>query len=385
MKIIAMFLPQFHNCPYNNSWWGEGFTEWNNVKGATPQYAGHIQPKVPTDGYYKLDDINEIKKQARDAIENGIYGFSIYHYWYEGRRPLSRPLDLILENPSIDLKFNICWANHSWTRSWKNRTGSLDVLIEQTYETDCLSRKLHEEFLCKVFGDKRYININDKPLFQIYNPENIPDLKAFIKDLRGSVQEKLGKKLHLSAMITAWKPNWEYLEDFDSVTLFQPSLAAFSPEDIFGNKSIELNALGLSAIVRASPHWLKKILYKISDILPEKIIFFSYEKVWNSLINQYKLALKSSPKTVYPMAFVDFDNTPRYKKRARIFTGYSIEKFKNYLHTLIAVANDSKNEIIFLNAWNEWGEGMYLQPDVNEGDARLNAIKIISAEFTEID
>ncbi len=382
LKIIAMFLPQFHSCKFNNKWWGEGFTEWNNVKAANPKFAGHNQPRIPLDGYYQLDNIDTIRKQAEQATKYGLHGFSIYHYWYEGERPLGTPLDLILSNPDIEIKFNICWANHSWTRSWKNRAGSLDVLIEQTYEKDELAMRKHEDFLCQVFGDKRYININEQPLFQIYNPENIPNLKSFIKGLRKSVKNNLGKELHISAMLTAWQPSWKYLEDFDSVTLFQPSLATFSPEDIFNKDAIKVNSAGLSTILRASPRWVKKILYKVQDLMPEKIILFDYDKVWSSLIKQYSYALENFSKPVYPMAFVDFDNTPRYKDRARIYNGYSSSKFADYLFSLIKIARKNKNDIVFINAWNEWGEGMYLEPDIIEGKSRLESVQKAIKSFS---
>jgi Glycosyltransferase WbsX len=375
LKIIAMYLPQFHSCRFNNEWWGEGFTEWNNVKSAKPKFDGHNQPRIPLDGYYSLDDVSAIKKQAKQAAEYGVYGFSIYHYWYEGKRPLATPLDLILKNPDIDLKFNICWANHSWTRSWKNRSGSMDVLIEQKYESDEESRKNHEDFLCEIFADKRYININEMPIFQIYNPENIADLESFISGLRRSVKNKLGKDLHISAMLTAWQPNWKYLDYFDSVTLFQPSLATFSPEEIFNKNALKVNSAGLSTFLRSSPPWIKKLLYKIQDLMPEKLIFYKYEDVWRSLLSQYAYALKSFSKTVYPMGFVNFDNTPRYNNRARIYKGYSCAKFSEYILSLVGMAKEAGNDIIFLNAWNEWGEGMYLEPDTLEGKTRLEAVK----------
>jgi hypothetical protein len=382
MKFIAMYLPGFHNCPFNEKWWGEGFTEWNNVKNAKPVFEKHLQPKIPLDGFYRLDTTETIREQAKLASLYGIYGFSIYHYWYEGRRPLSRPIDLILQNKDIDIKFCLCWANHSWTRSWKNRSGALDVLIEQTYEIDRNSKSIHEEYLCAAFKDDRYIERDGKPLFQIYAPENISNLEDFIYGLRIAAKNRLGREIHISAMLTAWQPSWEYLKLFDSATLFQPSLATFSPQNLFGAKSIALDKKGISATLRASPLWLKKILYKIQDILPASYIIYDYDKVWEDLIHQFSLCSSSSFLPINPMAFVSFDNTPRYGNRAKIYNGYSSEKFRQYLLKLSSLALEKAlDSFVFINAWNEWGEGMYMEPDCDDKYSRLEAIKFVNEQI----
>lgn len=357
LKFVAMYLPQFHDCPLNSKWWGPGFTEWNNVKAAKPLFSGHEQPRVPQDGHYSLDNPEVIQAQAIQARAHGIDGFAIYHYWYEGTRPLAKPLDLILANPDLDLSFSLCWANHSWTRSWKNRLGSLDVLIEQTYEVDDAARSQHEDFLCRVFSDRRYIRVNGKPLLQIYLPESIPELPRFIDRLRLTAQRQLNTEIHISALLTAWQPDWSYLDNFDSVTLFQPSLALFSPVDLFDDGAVGLNGPGLTARLRASPEWLKRIIYLIQDQLPESYKLFSYDDTWIRLIKQYEHCLNSYKGQVYPMAFVDFDNTPRYRTRARIFDGYSDAGFNKYLTRLTALSNQhQKDGIVFINAWNEWGK-----------------------------
>jgi hypothetical protein len=376
MKFIAMYLPQFHNCPLNSKWWGEGFTEWNNVRTARPLYRGHRQPRIPQDGYYSLDNPETIQAQASQAKEYGIDGFAIYHYWYEGVRPLSKPLDIILAHKDLDLKFSLCWANHSWTRSWKNRIGSLDVLIEQTYETDDNVRSLHENLLCMAFADQRYIRVKGKPLLQIYMPESVPNLQRYIERLRIAALRQLNTEIHVSAMLTAWRPNWSYLNDMDSVTLFQPSLSLFSPVNLFASDAVGLSVSGLSTRLRASPMWLKRFIYFIQDRIPESYKIFNYDDTWGRLIQQYQHCYTSLNKTVFPMAFVNFDNTPRYRSRARIFRGYSDERFKKNLARLadLAIQQDS-NGILFLNAWNEWGEGMYLEPDTHSGFARLAAVR----------
>jgi len=376
LRVIAMYLPQFHDCPHNSKWWGRGFTEWNNVRAAKPLFSGHQQPRIPSGGYYSLDNIEIIQAQADQARAYGIDGFAIYHYWYQGIRPLAKPLDLILANPDLNLSFSLCWANHSWTRSWKNRLGSLDVLIEQTYEPDDLARAHHEDFLCRVFSDRRYIRLQGKPLLQIYLPESIPELPHFIDRLRLAVQRQLGIEIHVSAMLTSWQPDWSYLNRFDSATLFQPSLALFSPVELFATNAVGLNVAGLASRLRASPAWLKRLIYLIQDRLPQSHKLFGYEHTWERLIMQYEYCARSNIRQIFPMAFVDFDNTPRYCNRARVFEGYSHENFKAYFSRLLALAREyQSNGTVFINAWNEWGEGMYLEPDTYNGLTRLEIIR----------
>jgi Glycosyltransferase WbsX len=375
MKTIAMFLPQFHACPYNSSWWGAGFTEWDNVRSALPLFPGHLQPRSPKDGYYNLAEPGEISRQAKVARAHGIDGFAIYHYWYEGKRLLAKPLDLILANPEIDINFSLCWANHSWTRSWKNRSGAFDVLIEQTYERDLAEREKHFAFLCQAFIDLRYIKVGNRPLLQIYMPESIPDAATYLGELRHFVHARTGLYLHLSAMVTAWRPDWKYLQEFDSATLFQPSLALFSPERVFATSNNQSLGTMLESRIRVSPHWFRRILYRLQDWLPERPKIFSYEDTWDHLLNQYRHAVADSPIKVFPMAFVDFDNTPRYRRRAKLFSGFTVDGFSRYLHELSQEADHvASDSLLFINAWNEWGEGMYLQPDSESGDARLRAV-----------
>jgi hypothetical protein len=382
LKIYTFYLPQFHECQYNNEWWGKGFTEWDIVKKGKKQFKGHDQPKIPENGYYDLTKNNTIEEQYHLAKENGIDGFVFYHYWYEGKRPLSKPIDLVLKDKSIDIEFSLCWANHSWTRSWTNRMGSMDVLIEQTYESELDERKKHFAFLNEVFCDERCTKVNNKALFQIYNPENIPNLIEFIKELREYSQQENNIEIHISAIVTAWKQNWDYLDVFDTVTFFQPSLALFSPINLFGGIKGSLSSSNfISAFTRSLPHSIKKQLYRIQDKFFNKIHVFDYDEVWNNLIDQYKCS-KQFKKHVIPSAFVDFDNTPRYGKRAKIMKGFSPEKFGKYLHKLIETTEAYGSEkIIFINAWNEWGEGMYLESDGKDGDRRLVEVRNVKNKF----
>lgn len=372
-KIYSFFLPQFHESEHNNRWWGKGFTEWDLVKSTTPLYPEHKQPRVPLNGYFNLLEKGELQRQSNLAKEHGIDGFIIYHYWYRGERLLHKPIDLILSNPTLDISFSLCWANHSWTRSWKNRIGALDTLIEQTYETTFEERVKHFDYLISVFKDRRCIRVKGKPIFHIYKPEVIPKLKEMLIQLREYVFEQIKEEIHISAIITDWNRDWSYLNLFDSVTLSQPALSLYAPVNVFSDKpNSDGELLNTTTLIRSLPMSVKKILYKVQDKFYNKVKFFDYDRVWTKLIEQSLQTRSSGGFEVYPSAFIDFDNTARYKNRARIMKGYSPEKFKHYLSKFL---QEIDSEIVFIYAWNEWSESMYLQPDIKQGTKVLESIK----------
>ena len=162
MKIIALYLPQFHEIPENNEWWGKGFTEWTNVKTAKPSFKGQYQPRIPlNNNYYNLTDVRAQEWQAKLAKEYGIYGFCYYHYWFEGKMLLEKPAEIMLKNLSVDMPFCFCWANHTWLRAWADKSNR--TLIKQTYgtEEDWIN---HFNYLLPFFKDERYIKEDGKPI-----------------------------------------------------------------------------------------------------------------------------------------------------------------------------------------------------------------------------
>ena len=180
MKVIALYLPQFHQIPENDRWWGEGFTEWVNVKNARPLYSGHYQPREPLNkNYYDLNDIETIKWQCKIAREHGLYGFSFYHYWFNGHLLLQKPMEMLLANKEIDINYCICWANHNWTDGWKSTGNAVNTLIAHDFdnEEDWVH---HFDYMLQFFKDDRYIKENNKPLLTIYIPQIIGKLNKML-------------------------------------------------------------------------------------------------------------------------------------------------------------------------------------------------------------
>lgn len=360
-KILANFLPGFHEDASNNSWWYMGFTEWDNVKNAKPLFNGHDQPRVPKMGYYDLTNFEKINEQAELAKENGISGFIIYNYWYSGKKVLQRPLDVLLEHKEINIEFAICWANHDWTRSWTNRSGALDTLIKQEYEIDdnCYN---HAKYLSIIFKDYRYIKINNKPILQIYDINN--SNKKYISSLKKILLDEFNIEI---LIIQTLKSKIEIKQDISDILIyFQPS-----------HNLIQKNS-SISKVIKATnalPNLLKKYLYRLYDLLPSRPIELDYNKVCESICNEYKNKKDNSILSI----FVDFDNTPRYKKRARFFSNFSLETFSKTLENVLE--NESFGGLYVINAWNEWGEGMYLEPDNTYEFEKLKVIKKIISKF----
>ena len=363
-----MYFPQLHAIPENDAWWGKGFTDWNNVQSASPQYEGHYQPRVPlNNNYYDQSKIETLRWQVGLAKQYGIYGFCHYHYWFDGKQLLETPTNLIMENKDIDFPFCLSWANETWSRRWDARDHH--ILIQQTHIPTKERWKAHYDYLIKAWKDPRAIKVDGKPVFVIYRPQRIDkidDMLAYwrdlaIKDGLSGVYFVFQKQYEL--------PNKNCLNSFDALFQFQPFEAVESPS--FNEKSIR--HLPLFKLVRSLPERYQDILRGLKGKFIRKLTFHDYEDAWRQVIE----VRPDSKLTTFPGAYVDWDNTSRYKKRATIFRGATPQKFCNWLTKLVesmAERNLPEN-FIFLNAWNEWSEGAYIEPDERYEYQYLEAVK----------
>ena len=383
MKIIAFYLPQFHNIPENDEWWGDGFTEWVNVKAAKPLFEGHQQPKVPlNDNYYNLLDDNVKIWQAKIAKEHGVYGFCYYHYWFSGKMLLEKPMEQMLKNKAVDIPFCISWANETWTKAWVN--DEKKVLIVQKYgEKD--EWKQHFDYLLPFFKDDRYIKENNKPLFIIYRPEVVECLNEML-----DYWNQLAIENGFDGMCFAYQTinmditNGSDTSRFDYDIEFQPSYARF---DMSNQKS---KLAVLKKIRRNVAKWFEKkfgidLLRYTSPMMARKLLHtngIDYSEAWETI-----LARKPISNKCIPGAFAAWDNTPRHKERGWVYTNNTPEIFEKYLEKQIVRARDVYHkDMIFMYAWNEWAEGGYLEPDEEHGYAYLDAIRTAlekTGEFPE--
>lgn len=366
MKIIAFYLPQYHRTPENDKWWGEGFTEWTNVRMAKPLFIGHYQPRVPLNkNYYDLSDVNNIKWQARIAKEHGIYGFCLYHYWFNGKLLLEKPIHLLRDNEDIDINYCLCWANENWTNGWVSDQNN--ILIEHDFNNRDDWKK-HIDYFISFFKDKRYIQINGKPVLIIYYPNIIKKLKEMLEFWQAEA-----KKAGFKGITFIFQHSLYYFDPktdkslFDYGIEFQPG---FSIRALYGNDSIKQNIK-----IKISTFLQKRLHVYLHINKSKKLIKRDYDVLWNELLT------RKPDDYMFPGAFVDWDNTPRKGLRGSTVIGASPDKFKKYFKQLvIRTKNVYKKDFIFVFAWNEWAEGGYLEPDERYGYGYLDAIKEVLTE-----
>ena len=373
LRPIAIYLPQYHPIPENDEWWGKGFTEWTNVTKAKPLFDGHYQPHLPADlGYYDLR-VPEIREaQAKMAKENGIHGFCYYHYWFNGKRILERPFQEVFETGKPDFPFMLCWANENWTRTWDG----LDkhILLEQNYSEE--DTKIHIQSLLPYFKDPRYIRINNKPVFAIYKSHIIPNIKSTLNIWRKEARKE-GIELYLCRFESFGNYGSEFMEPgFNASIDFQPFSKNLDDYKKFFLK-VEINK-----------NWYLKVKLKYFQFTKQhkkySVGIDRFRQIISTKINYNDfvdfLIEKNKFETEYvnfPGATPSWDNTARKAKNAFYFNKSNPQKFEEWLAYIDKNYRPSfKDEnLIFINAWNEWAEGNHLEPCQKWGMKYLHAVK----------
>lgn len=357
VKLIAMYLPQYHPIPENDRWWGVGFTEWAKVKAGVPRFHRHYQPHVPGQlGYYDLRDATVRAAQAALAREHGIHGFCYYHYWFNGKRLLETPFNEVLASRKPDFPFCICWANENWTRRWDGSEHK--ILMAQHYsDEDSLN---FIQSLVPAFSDERYIRVNGKPLLILYRTGLLPDPKKTTEIWREAMHKAGIGDLYLVRV-----------ENF----MDGPEPAA--PQEI-----------GFDAALEFAPYWGlvgERTRTIAGKDLPDDVQAYSYDDCMKAMLNRPVPSYK-----LFRGVFTGWDNSARRKTGPTVFLNSSPEKFAYWLslvlkRTIHTFAGDER--IVFINAWNEWGEGCHLEPDENFGLKFLKATKLVlrqSEDYTRL-
>ncbi|KKX43459.1 glycosyl transferase (plasmid) [Lactiplantibacillus plantarum] len=374
-KVIAFYLPQYHNIPENDEWWGNGFTEWTNVKKAKPLYEGHEQPRVPKNNkYYNLLDDDVKIWQAKLAKDNGIYGFCYYHYWFDGHMLLEQPMEQMLTNKAVDIPFCISWANEPWTKAW---VGETKTLIPQRYG-DKKEWKEHFDYLLPFFQDSRYITDDEgKPIFVIYRPEIVTVLNEML-----DYWELLAKQNGLPGISFAYQQlNFDLIDGHDDSRFkydieFQP---AYSFYNMTKNKFSALRHVKRVLADFSEKHFGLDIRQLGRGTKLSGFNFVSYDAAWENILSAHPINKKA-----VPGAFVDWDNTPRHGERGRVYKGATPQKFEAYFERLLKKSKEEySSDFIFIDAWNEWAEGAYLEPDERFGTGFLEAIKTAQLNFSK--
>lgn len=355
IKTIAMYLPQFHEVSENSQWWGEGYTEWTAVRNAERLFEGHYQPREPLgDNYYDLMNKSIFEWQAGLASEYGVDGFCFYHYYFkDGRKILEKPAENLLTWKDINMPFCFCWANETWARTWSKVGGSNiwsdkfersnegenpnGILLQQSYGRERAWQE-HFMYLLPFFKDSRYIRIDGVPLFLIYKPQDISCLAEMMSYWKFLAKENGLKDIYCIGMNTTQK-----LYGLDAVLYHGPAM-----------------------------YWKEGMAEKkVKWWVRGDKMYIDYEDMW-----RYAVSAKKIPGCrTYYNAFTDYDDTPRRGSRGCMCSNASVEVFEKYLYLLMKKNQAAGNEYVFINAFNEWGEGMYLEPDKKNGYQYLEALK----------
>lgn len=343
IKAICFYLPQFHPVPENDFWWGFGFTEWVNARKARPLYEGHYQPREPHRdlGEYDLTEVCSWEKQIKLAKAHGIHGFCFYYYYFNGRKPLERPLKLFLEHPELDINFCLCWANESWARTWDGL--KYEYLIKQNHHAEDDIEFIKE--ISVYLKDPRYIRIDGRPLILIYDTELMPDPAATAGRWRTWCRENGVGEICLTVVARAGR----FVNPFD---LGFDQLVEFPPHPIADYAQLD---------VRSNGEFCGEV--------------YDYEHLVNTVCDRRTRVDELCIQSYFRSAMLHWDNSARRGKHAHTWENFSYELYYKWLRFLIQDVRRQRIEsqrYIFINAWNEWAEGTYLEPDQKHGYKALN-------------
>jgi lipopolysaccharide biosynthesis protein len=333
--LVAFYLPQFHTIPENDEWWGKGFTEWRNVTRALPQFEGHHQPRLPGDlGFYDLRNPEVMREQARLAKEYGIGAFCFYFYWFGGETLLETPLRNWLADRTIDFPFCLCWANEKWTRTWDGRGD--EILIDQKHSAE--DDLAFIAYVSDYLRDPRYLRVDDRPLLLVYRPDRFPDIAATVRRWRDWCRANNIGELHLSYVQSFERPT-PFSMGLDSAVQFPPNMAPSEP------------ALGGMPLI--NPDYKGRIFD------------------WRRIPAHFSIFPHSGYR-LFPGINVSWDNEARRSGGGTTFVNSSPFRYENWLRSTVDWVRTQKSDnLIFINAWNEWAEGAVLEPDATSGYAYL--------------
>jgi lipopolysaccharide biosynthesis protein len=341
VRAIAFYLPQFHPIPENDRWWGKGFTEWTNVTRARANFVGHYQPRLPADfGFYDLRVPETMEEQADVARAHGIHGFCYHYYWFGGKRLLERPVEVMRERGKPDFPYCFCWANENWTRRWDGADN--EVLIAQTPLATDDERFIRD--LLPHLRDARYIRVDGRPLILVYRVGMLPDPQATAATWRAVCRAEAVGELYLCAART-YDTGDPAQYGFDAVVEFPPHNTRVPTI----NAQVEI----INAAFRGSIYDYREF---VDDVL----------------------AQPDPDYPCHPTVMPGWDNTARRPDLANIFIHATPEVYEVWLREIAARVIQKRppeERLVFINAWNEWAECAYLEPDRRFGQQYLEATR----------
>jgi hypothetical protein len=338
-RVLALYLPRFHQVLENDAWYGQGFSEWNLVAGAKPQYAGHRQPHLPGElGFYDQRVALTRHAQARLARQHGISGFLYLHYWFHGHELFEEPLREVLASGSPHFPFAVCWANESWKRVHQASAG--DVLLEHSSDED--DDVAHILSLIAYFKDPRYIRVHGRPLLVVASPHLFPEPSRTVE------------RWQAECLRAGVEPPWLVMLEDDA-------------------RGDDPAKVGFDASIAMLP-------YPPSSEAPATVV--TYGEMASEALG------RPTPSwTQYPSVAPAWDDTPSHAEGgASVWKDSTPQRYAQWLATALDRQHKAEgaNGIVVVNAWNDWANGACLEPDAFWGRAYLLATKEVVERRTGI-
>ncbi len=351
VRLISFYLPQYHPVPENDQWWGKGFTEWANVAKAKPSFPGHYQPHLPSDlGFYDLRVPEVREAQAKLAKEFGINGFCYYHYWFNGKQLLERPFQEVVDSGKPEFPFCLCWANENWTRKWDGH--DQEILVSQGYSE--VDDREHIKALLPAFRDRRYITVRGKPIFLVYKVDSLPNPMRTAAIWKEEVLKAGLPGIYLCT-VTSLK-----------------TLHLINPEEIGFDAAVDFQPDFDNPPLRLRPAYKSSLHKQVGNYYSDNLVI-SYADLLSKMISRPDPMYK-----MFPGVTPGWDNTARRKNGAFIILDNSPDLYAFWLRREIVTSKrrfKDDERLVFINAWNEWGEGNHLEPDQQWGLEFLRATR----------
>lgn len=373
-RVIALYLPQFHPIPENDEWWGPGFTEWTNVVQARPLFRGHYQPRIPADlGFYDLRLPEVREQQAALAREAGIEGFCYYHYWFgHGKQLLERPFNEVLASGKPDFPFCLCWANHDWTNKTWVKGNSLrrdSMIMQMHYDFD--DHRAHFNALLPAFRDSRYLTVEGRPIFGIWAPRKFPNIDKFIELWQSMARENglpgihfVGYTDNVRTFVRDEKGKKSYWDVNQAASVYKEIL------------DMGFDAVISSGLYRAQTLCKGRLRTLLSMVGRSSFLPYYYRTDYERTMLNYYVE-EDAWENVYPTLLPQWDRSPRAGKKTNPLVDSTPKKFQKTIERALQIIQNKRPEhqILFLKAWNEWGESNYVEPDLRYGHGYLDAIR----------
>lgn len=350
IELIAYYLPQFHRLKFNDEYWGKGFTEWTNTAKAKPLFKGHYQPHIPADlGFYDLTVPSVRREQAELAEKYGITGFCYWHYWFgENKRVMEMPFNEVLKDKEIKLPFCLAWANHDW-----HNIETREIIIKQEYGKE-QDYRVHYVSLRKAFKDNRYIKLDNKPIFNIFSPFDIPNINKFF---------------------TVW--NNEAINDgWDGMYFI-----AIVKTDKEAKKALELGYNAVNTMRLHEFEFHKSKINVLVEYIRHRLLKQPYVYPFKKA-SKYFIQNADLQENIIPTIISGWDHTPRSGKKALVLNDYTPYHFSIHVENVLQHIVHKKKKIAFIRAWNEWAEGNHLEPDIKWGLKFLETLKNVKKKYT---